>query len=239
MAGLALLLVIAVLVTGRVLLGTFLPGLLLVAVIAIIAVTVAVRSGQPVPRKVIIVTATVLVVAVAVPASLRVIYPVYHHFFGDGTNQASPSPRSPSSNSSTAPSSAPTGSPNAGAAQYKIILNGQTLANAGNRVSCAVNEIGLFEISVGVRTSLGTSFVDLSQDTPPKVSDVNIITDTSDQYIWERADVSGRQRGDAQVTKSGKTYNISGHIAPWYNFNQHKSYDNAPLVPFEFDATCP
>jgi hypothetical protein len=88
-AGVALLLVIAALVTGRVLLGNFLPGLLAVALIAIIAVTVAVRSGQSVPRKATFISATVLVVALAVPASLKVVYPVYHHFFNDGSSQAS------------------------------------------------------------------------------------------------------------------------------------------------------
>src|ERR1700722_17728802 len=91
LAGLALVVVIAALVTGRVLLGTFLPGLLLVAVIAIIAATLVIRSGQSGARKAMLVSATVLVVALAVPASLKVVYPVYHHFFNDGTSQASPS----------------------------------------------------------------------------------------------------------------------------------------------------
>jgi hypothetical protein len=97
LAGTALLLVIAALVAGRVLLGTFLPGLLLVAAIAIIGITVAVRSGHSVPRRAITISAIVLVVALAVPASLKVVYPVYRHFFGDGTSQASPSSHSPRS----------------------------------------------------------------------------------------------------------------------------------------------
>lgn len=74
LAALALLLVIAALVAGRVLLGTFLPGLLLVAVIAIIVATLVVRSGQSGSRKAMLVGAMVLVVAVAVPASLKVVY---------------------------------------------------------------------------------------------------------------------------------------------------------------------
>ena len=85
LAGTALLLVIAALVAGRVLLGSFLPGLLLVAAIAIIGATLVVRSGRSVQRKALIVTAIVLVVAVAVPASLKVVYPVYHHFFTGGS----------------------------------------------------------------------------------------------------------------------------------------------------------
>jgi Mycobacterium 19 kDa lipoprotein antigen len=90
-AALALSLVIAALVAGRVLLGTFLPGLLLVALIAIIGATVTLRSSQTAARKAVTISAIVLVVAAAVPASLKVVYPVYHHFFNDETSQASPS----------------------------------------------------------------------------------------------------------------------------------------------------
>jgi hypothetical protein len=97
LAGIALLLVIAALVAGRVLLGTFLPGLLLIAAIAILGVTLAVRSGQSGARKAMLVSAMVLVVALAVPASLKVVYPAYHHFFKDRTSQASLSPGSPAS----------------------------------------------------------------------------------------------------------------------------------------------
>jgi Tfp pilus assembly major pilin PilA len=96
-AGIALILVTAALVAGRVLLGTFLPGLLLVAAIAIIGGTLVIRSSQTVTRKATTVTAVVLVVAAAIPASLKVVYPVYHHFFNDGTSQASRSAGSPAS----------------------------------------------------------------------------------------------------------------------------------------------
>jgi hypothetical protein len=113
-AGLALLLIIAALVAGRVLLGSFLPGLLLVAVIAIIGATVAIRSDQSVARKAMTVTAIALVVAAAVPASLKVVYPAYHHFFNDSTSQASPSTGSPSAQASpTEQPSPPSGSPSA------------------------------------------------------------------------------------------------------------------------------
>jgi hypothetical protein len=97
LAGTAAVLVTAALVAGRVLLGNFLPGMLLVAAIALIGATLAVRSGQSVQRKAMIVTAIVLVVAVAVPASSKVVYPAYHHFFHAGTSQASPSSGSPAS----------------------------------------------------------------------------------------------------------------------------------------------
>ena len=89
LAGLALVLVIAALVAGRVALGTFLPGILLVAAIATIGAILTIRSSRSGRRKALIVTAMVLVVAVAVPASLKVVYPVYHRFFERGTAQAS------------------------------------------------------------------------------------------------------------------------------------------------------
>jgi hypothetical protein len=100
LAGTALLLVIAALVAGRVLLGTFLPGLLLIAATAILGATLAVRSGQSVPRKATTISAIVLVVAVAIPASLKVVYPAYRHFFGGGSTSIS----SEHSSSSSGPS---------------------------------------------------------------------------------------------------------------------------------------
>jgi hypothetical protein len=113
-AGLALLLVIAALVAGRVYLGSFLPGLLGVGAILIIGVTLAVRSGQSGLRKAVLVTAMVLVVALAVPASLRVVYPLYHHFFEQGSSSASASSRSASPPSGGGPVSG-SGSPSGGA----------------------------------------------------------------------------------------------------------------------------
>src|SRR6516225_228936 len=61
-AGLALVLAIAVLVAGRVELGSFLPGILLVAALAIIAAFFMLRSRQSGPRKAIVVAAIVLVI---------------------------------------------------------------------------------------------------------------------------------------------------------------------------------
>ncbi len=90
LAGFALVLAIAALVAGRVALGSFLPGILLVAAIATIGAIVTFRSDKSGLRKALIVTAMVLVVAVAVPASLKVVYPVYHRFFEKGATQASP-----------------------------------------------------------------------------------------------------------------------------------------------------
>jgi Protein of unknown function (DUF2510) len=90
LVGFALVLAISALVAGRVELGSFLPGILLVAAIAIIGVIVTFRSEKSGRRKALNVTAMVLVVAVAIPASLKVVYPVYHRLFEKGAAQASP-----------------------------------------------------------------------------------------------------------------------------------------------------
>ena len=89
LAGLALVLAIAALVASRVALGTFLPGILLVAAIAIIGAAVTLRSHQSGLRKAMVVTAIVLVVGAAVPASLKVVYPAYNHFFPQQSARAS------------------------------------------------------------------------------------------------------------------------------------------------------
>jgi hypothetical protein len=106
LAGLALVLAIAVLVAGRVKLGSFLPGIALVAAIAIIGATVTLRSHKSVLRKAVIVSVTLLVVAAAIPASLKVAYPGYDHFFGKKSPQASrPGSAAPSSAEAKAPPS--------------------------------------------------------------------------------------------------------------------------------------
>jgi hypothetical protein len=112
LAGIALILLIAALVAGRVLLGNFLPGVLIVAAIAAIAATFVIRSGRSARGKAVTVAAIVLVVAAAVPASLKVVYPVYHHFFtGGGTVSSSAPSGGPSGQAPAAPSGEPSGEP--------------------------------------------------------------------------------------------------------------------------------
>jgi hypothetical protein len=292
-AGVALLLVIAALVTGRVLLGTFLPGLLLVAAIAIIiAVTVAVRSGQSVARKATFISATVLVVALAVPASLKVVYPVYHHFFNDGSSQAttdespqaSPPFDSPSSqasrdespqaspsfgtqpsHSSTAPSSAPTESPNAGAAQspaahadaqYKITVGGETIDPAEDCVAagCHVTVMcpgpvfrngGFQQLGIGVSSTSGGGTRASAAVTPgdsPKLVDLSV----SQQAVSGPTKGAGRdwktlKTDSSSVTKTGLSYKVTGTISPIDNpaYILGEPTATGPSVPFEFDATCP
>jgi Protein of unknown function (DUF2510) len=108
LAGLALLLAIAAVVAGRVELGTFLPGILVVVAIAAIAAFFTLRSNRSGARKAMLVTATVLVVAVAIPASLKVVYPAYNRFFGQKSAESS-------SAGTASPGSGPEGSgPGAG-----------------------------------------------------------------------------------------------------------------------------
>jgi hypothetical protein len=80
---------------------------------------------------------------------------------------------------------------------------------------------------------VGGNVVSLSDATPPKVVTVVIESGTGDAYMFQAAYMyASPTRGDAQANKSGNTYQITGHIS--------KTPDNnAPLVPFEFDATCP
>jgi hypothetical protein len=220
-AGLVLLLVIAALVAGRVFLGSFLPGLLLVAAVAIIGATVAIRSGQSVARKVMTVTAIALVVAVAVPASLKVVYPAYHHFFNDGANQASPASGSPSSNSSTAPEGGAAAAPT-------LIIDGKT-QNVTGPVTCTKRGT----LPVDVVISIGGSVQAWVTDTdPPKVGSVDLPT------IIVGGEQMGPQAGpsDAEVSKNGSSYKITGTA-----YGQILAMGGPPPVTesFEIDVTCP
>jgi Mycobacterium 19 kDa lipoprotein antigen len=222
-AGLALLLVIAALVTGRVVLGTFLPGLLLVAVIAIISITVAVRSGQSGSRKAMIVSAMVLVVAVAVPASLKVVYPVYHHFFNDGSGSASPGGASASTASAPSASSLP--SP-------KVTVNGQPLNTQGQAV-CTGEGKGNVAMAVSIAVEAPDDvYLELSQDASSvrRVSIHNFIERAPAQRTLEYNITN--QTGHASATKDGDSYKVTGTVSGGTG-------DRHPTYPFEIDFSCP
>jgi Mycobacterium 19 kDa lipoprotein antigen/Protein of unknown function (DUF2510) len=241
LAGLALSLVIATLVAGRVLLGTFLPGVLLVAAIAIIAATLAVRSGQSVARKATTVTAIVVVVAAAVPASSKVVYPVYHHFFGDRTSQASsPSQMSPSSQASPPAQASPPSQASHPAqafphppASVKITVNGQDVPVNGS-VHCSVQYTGFIIAAGHDRSSI---YVQLDSD-PPTVVDSVKITDASGAVYYREAHETGLTGGDAQVTKSNETYKITGHL-PLTKLIGGGDDSQGQIEPFEIDVVCP
>jgi hypothetical protein len=65
-----------------------------------------------------------------------------------------------------------------------------------------------------------------------------LITDTN-AVRYEYSPLEGLDRGDLQVTNSGKTYKITGDIPPTYDVRARQNLQNAPLVAFEIDATCP
>jgi Mycobacterium 19 kDa lipoprotein antigen len=233
--GTAVVVVIAALVAGRVLLGSFLPGLLLVAAVALIGATVVVRSGRSVQRKALLVTAVVLVVAVAVPASLKVVYPTYHHFFNDGTSQASP--RSPATAPTQASPSSPASAPTQAApptqafphspASAKITVDGRDVPVNGT-VHCGMEYTG-FNIAAGHDRS--SAYVSLDTDPPTLVESVRI-TEASGAEYYRNAHETGLTRGDSQVAKSNETYKITGHIP------LTSGGPNGPIVPFEIDVTC-
>ena len=109
-SGLALVVATAALVTGRVMLGTFLYGLLLIAAIAIVSVTFAIRSQrQSRTGKAVFITAVALVTALAVPLSMQIAYPTYQYFFPSGAAQVGGAPKA-------APKGAPGGAAPAGGA---------------------------------------------------------------------------------------------------------------------------
>jgi hypothetical protein len=108
LAGLALVLAIAALVAGRVKFGSFLPGILIVAAIATIGVIFTLRSHQSVLRKASVIAAMVLVVAAAIPASEKGVYPAYAHFFKQESPQASRAGSTDSGSTAQGPSSGST-----------------------------------------------------------------------------------------------------------------------------------
>lgn len=124
LAGLALVLAIAALVAGRVEFGTFLPGILLVAAIAIIAAFFTLRSHRSVARKATIVTAIVIVIAAAIPASLKVVYPVYNHYFGQKSGQASQAGTAGPGSGPEAPSGGAPQAPSSGAKSGILVMTG-------------------------------------------------------------------------------------------------------------------
>jgi hypothetical protein len=117
---------------------------------------------------------------------------------------------------------------------WNITINGQAIAKgpAGNDVSCGHNPI---HIVVGGNSG---TFANLTDGTL-QVQRISITDSTGPTYLYDPSQVAYHVGGgDATATNSGKTYKITGHIAPYTNAQQQTLKDAAP-VPFEFDATCP
>lgn len=102
LAVVALILAVTAVVAGRVTLGSFVPGIVFVAVVAVIVMAVTIRSQRSALRKTVAIVTTALVAAAAIPASLKAAYPAYDHFFGKTTDSSS------SARSGQASSTAPT-----------------------------------------------------------------------------------------------------------------------------------
>jgi Mycobacterium 19 kDa lipoprotein antigen len=172
---------------------------------------------------------------VAVPASLKAVYPVYHHFFTDGTSQTSPPSQAsaPTQASPSSQASAPTqASPPTQAfphspASAKITVNGQDVPVNGP-VHCGMGNTG-FDIAAGHDRS--SAYVSLDSDPPTLVESVRI-TDASGAEYYRDAHETGLTRGDSQVAKSNETYKITGHIP------LTSGGPNGPIAPFEIDVTC-
>jgi hypothetical protein len=118
---------------------------------------------------------------------------------------------------------------------WNITVNGQAMNKGGpggKAVSCGHNPI---HIVVG--TGSGT-FANLTEGTL-EVVQISIADATGATYLYDpKQTVYHWGGGDAQATQSGKTYTITGHIAPYMNVQGQTQKDATP-VPFEFDATCP
>jgi hypothetical protein len=126
----------------------------------------------------------------------------------------------------------------AGAAQYKTIINGQEITNSQNpgKVRCTQGTTGL---TIAASGSNANADADVSNTDPPQVTSVSVIapgnTSEGTHWIWRVYPGYGPNfPGNAEVSKSGKTYTFTGNLSPVFIV----STTGSP-VPFEFDATCP
>lgn len=138
--------------------------------------------------------------------------------------------------------------PEAGAvaAQYKIIINGQditpTPSQFPGKVQCTkgtTGTTGSTDWTIETTGSTSSATATVSDTDPPQVTGVTVNGPGSvngigrSQWTW-----GGSLRvpvpGNAEVSKSGKTYTFTGNLSPFFVTGTTGS-----PVPFEFDATCP
>jgi lipoprotein LpqH len=120
---------------------------------------------------------------------------------------------------------------------WNITVNNQAVAQGvgANKVACGKDGDDPIHIMVGSGTG---TYVDLTKETL-EVEAVSISDDTGASYLFDPEQQAYHWGGgDAQATRSGKTYKITGHIAPYMNVQGQIQKDATP-VPFEFVATCP
>jgi hypothetical protein len=125
------------------------------------------------------------------------------------------------------------------------VVNGQQISKGpADDVSCGLGTppsgvpgtpagTGLYEISAGGAKA------NIANTTPPRAIQVTITDPNNNLYMFDPGQ-TGRHvgGGDAQVTKDGNTFKITGHIAPYQNA-QGQTQEDATPVPFDVNATCP
>jgi hypothetical protein len=127
-----------------------------------------------------------------------------------------------------------------GAAQWKIIVNGQDISgHVPGMPTCYTT--GPLETNIQI---LGDN--QQAEVTPDnQVVYVMLYQEPNSNWGWFSAQSSLHQGGpgpggDATVTKSGNTYKITGHVSPTGpSFAGQQPALTGTPVPFEFDATCP
>jgi hypothetical protein len=196
-------------VTPRGLERRLLSSLVMVA-IAIVGVTIAVRSGQSGARKATLVIAA-LFVAVAVPAAEILFYPSLLGMSSPGSSpgiggssEFSPGTASPQQN--------------------KVLIDGQD-QGAVQHVSCNT-------MNVGIRIKIGLGdhgvVVDLSGADPPGVDAVHFSNTFAHGGVTFEYDPR-KNEGNGQVAKQGNFYTITGTGVGTDKLSE----------PFEIDVTCP
>jgi lipoprotein LpqH len=123
--------------------------------------------------------------------------------------------------------SSPAGS-SSGPSAVKVRVDGQD-QNVSGAVQCIIGG-GYFTILVGRPGGIGAVMTDAN---PPVVQSVGLGTVNGLNFVLAGALARG---GNAQVTKNGKSYTITG-TANGYDDNNPSLQPVAK--PFEMDATCP
>jgi hypothetical protein len=132
-------------------------------------------------------------------------------------------------------------SPAPEAAQYKIIIDGKdiTPSQYPGKVQCTKGQQGLpTGWTIETSASTASAIAEVSDTDPPQVVSVSVAegggAPQGHNWRWGGLSHGPTIPGDAEVSKSGKTYTFTGNLSPFYI----TSTTGSP-VPFEFDATCP
>jgi ipoprotein LpqH len=144
------------------------------------------------------------------------------------------STNSSSNSAASGPASAGAGSSGAAsetasAGQNKVVIDGQD-QDVANRVLCNTMNAGI-RLTVGMGNN--RAVVDLSDADPPEVKAVHIDTLAANGMTF--AYESGTNQGNANVTKGGNTYTITGTVTGGVASDPTQQVSKS----FEIDANCP